>query len=72
MSAQAKQHGSGDGDRPQGRKWLGIHFRCCNVYGRLYRDDAGQTYRGQCPRCAAKISVPIGQGGTSRRFFEAS
>lgn len=57
---------------PAGRRWLGVFFRCCNAYGRLYRDDAGTRYHGHCPRCASPLSVPIGKGGTSRRFFEAS
>ena len=54
-----------------GRKWLGVHFRCCNTYGRLYRDAAGSQYTGRCPRCAVEVQVPIGEGGTDRRFFEA-
>ena len=64
------QHGREPG--PKGRKWLGIYFRCCHVYGRLYRDEARMQYAGHCPRCAMSVSVPIGEGGTNRRFFEAS
>lgn len=57
---------------PVGRKWLGVFFRCCHAYGRLYKDDAGTRYSGHCPRCCAPLEVPVGEGGTSRRFFEAS
>ena len=57
--------------RREQRSWLGIHFRCCSVYGRLYRRSGQREYRGHCPRCGAAISVPIGPGGTNMRFFEA-
>jgi hypothetical protein len=53
------------------KKFLGIHFRCCNVYSRVYVNDAGTAYEGRCPRCHKKVNVAIGQGGVSSRFFEA-
>lgn len=53
------------------RPWLGVWFKCCHVYGRMYRDDAGVRYRGRCPRCGAEVGARVGPGGTSRRFFEA-
>ena len=54
-----------------GRPWLGILFRCCQVYARVYRNPAGTAYDGRCPRCGAPINVGIGEGGTPQRFFEA-
>lgn len=53
------------------RRWLGILFRCCQAYGRIYKTASGDAYVGQCPRCAAEIRVGVGSGGTSQRFFEA-
>jgi hypothetical protein len=53
-------------------KWLGIHFRCCNVYARIYRSPDGRRYEGQCPGCGAPVHARVGQGGTSRRFFETT
>ena len=53
------------------RNFLGIHFRCCRVYGRLYRTPGEAEYRGRCPRCGAVLEVPVGEGGTGRRFFTA-
>lgn len=69
----AKSHG---GPRlpedPAGvQPWLGVMFKCCNAYGRLYRDRTGLRYVGRCPRCGGEVSARIGAGGTSRRFFEA-
>ncbi len=57
--------------REEKRRWLGILFRCCQVYGRIYKTPAGDAYLGHCPRCSAEIRVGVGSGGTSRRFFEA-
>jgi len=53
------------------RRWLGIHFTCCNTYARIYRHPTRPRYEGRCPRCNAALSVPIGDGGTSERFFQA-
>lgn len=55
-----------------GRPFLGVHFQCCSVYGRVYRDASGDAYRGHCPRCLGAIEVGIGPGGSSSRFFSAS
>lgn len=54
------------------RPYLSVHFTCCKVYQRIYRDPSGNSYRGRCPKCAREVNFPIGQGGTSARFFSAS
>jgi hypothetical protein len=54
------------------RPFLGINFQCCQTYGRIYRNQTATKYEGQCPKCRAKISVPIGDGGSGARFFNAS
>lgn len=53
------------------KKFLGIMFNCCGVYGRIYENADGTAYVGRCPRCLKSIRVKIGEGGTSSRFFEA-
>ncbi|MEM6691579.1 MAG: hypothetical protein AAF664_19275 [Planctomycetota bacterium] len=52
-------------------RFLGIMFECCSVYGRIYRDAAGTSYQGNCPKCAKKLTVGVGSGGTDQRFFRA-
>ena len=54
-----------------GRAFLGIHFECCSLYSRIYKNQAGTAYEGQCPQCCAKLKVSIGSGGTGKRFFRA-
>ena len=53
------------------RKFLGIYFECCYVYGRLYQNLTATHYVGRCPRCMANLKVPIGDGGINKRFFKA-
>jgi hypothetical protein len=53
------------------RRFLGIYFRCCNLYRRIYKNKTGTAYEGRCPLCGAQAVVPIGSHGTTGRFFEA-
>jgi hypothetical protein len=53
------------------KKFLGIMFECCNVYGRLYKNKEGTYYEGRCPRCMRLIKIRVGEGGVNQRFFKA-
>ncbi len=55
-----------------GRAWLGVSFKCCDVYGRIYKSREGTQYVGRCPRCGGEVHARVGEGGTSQRFFETS
>lgn len=59
--------------QPQGRRPnLGIHFRCCNVYGYVYKNKDGSAYTGRCPRCGKPLKVGISKDGTgsAQRIFQ--
>jgi hypothetical protein len=64
------------GDDGQGaggpRSFIGIHFKCCGTYCRIYKNRKQDAYEGACPKCRRRVRLPIGEGGTSNRFFEAS
>lgn len=55
----------------KGKRFLGVRFATCMVYGRLYANDEGSAYVGYCPKCGKVYQVRIGAEGTSKRMFIA-
>lgn len=55
------------------KSFIGVTFKCCNVYSRVYMNKEGTAYEGVCPRCYKKRVVVkiVKHGGTKARFFEA-
>jgi len=53
------------------RRFVGIHFTCCDVYTRVYVNRNETAYEGNCPKCAKRVRLRIGPGGTDARFFTA-
>lgn len=66
-------HGDGPSQRDQrpGRRFVGVHFLCCDVYVRVYLNRDQTAYEGRCPKCAKPVRLGIGPGGTDARFFAA-
>lgn len=53
------------------RPFIHMHFKCCNVYARVYLNHDGTAYAGHCPRCAAPIRIPVAPGGSDAKFWSA-
>jgi len=51
------------------RPFIGMLFKCCNVYSRVYLNKAGTAYVGHCPKCARKAVVKAAPGGSKSRFW---
>ncbi len=55
-----------------GRRFVGVHFTCCDIYARVYVNREETAYEGNCPRCGKRVQLRIGPGGTDARFFTVS
>ena len=60
-----------DPDRTKKKAFVSVLFECCHVYAHVHRNRAGTHYVGWCPRCARKVQLKIGPGGTDNRIFRA-
>jgi len=54
------------------KRFLMVWYRCCNAYGRMYRNREETMYEGRCPKCGARVHALIGPDGTNQRCFEAT
>ena len=70
LSSDGPAKRSPDGNVP-GRKFVGVHFTCCDAYTRVYINRDQTAYEGNCPKCARRVRLQIGPGGTDSRFFTA-
>jgi len=54
----------------RGRKFIGVKFECCGVYGRIYYSEVNNGYYGYCPLCHKRVNVRVDpEKGTDGRFF---
>ena len=70
LTSEGPKTAASDG-KPQERKFVGVQFTCCDVYTRVYVNRDATAYEGNCPKCAKRIRLGIGPGGTDARFFTA-
>ncbi|MBU8934869.1 MAG: hypothetical protein KOO62_12850 [candidate division Zixibacteria bacterium] len=59
--------------KPKGprRPFIGMYFKCCRVYSRIYLNKGGNAFVGWCPKCTAKTSVRVSPTGSNDRIFTA-
>lgn len=53
------------------RPFLSMHFRCCNIYTRIYINKKGTAFVGWCPKCTRRATVRVSPDGSDARFFIA-
>ncbi len=57
------------GDKHRKKPFIGMHFKCCHVYSRIYVNATQTAFKGHCPKCAAPVEIKISKDGTSTPFF---
>ncbi len=55
----------------QNRYWVSVHYRCCNVYQRVYFAKGCCTAHGHCPRCLREVRFRLTEDGDDARFYTA-
>ena len=60
----------GENSKPK-RPYIGVHFKCCNIYKHIELNKAGTAFVGWCPKCAVKAEVQVSADGSESRFFTA-
>lgn len=52
------------------RQYVGINFKCCKIYNRIYINKQRDAFVGWCPKCARKVTLKISPDGEESQFFE--
>lgn len=59
-------------DKSLKKNFIGILFKCCEIYARIYINNLGDAYEGRCPGCLRYLTVRIDkENGVNDRFFVA-
>ena len=53
------------------RPYIGVMFKCCNVYGRAYLNLRKNAFTASCPRCLSPVRIGVSPDGSKSRFFSA-
>ncbi len=53
------------------REFIGVLFRCCGTYSRVYVNASGKAFVGWCPKCTEKVEFKISPYGSRSSFFES-
>ena len=59
----------GAGAPVQRPRFVGIHFQCCRVYSRVFVNQQGTAYVGNCPRLWAESDIENRAGRNGCPFF---
>ena len=57
--------------KPEPRPYIGMLFRCCHVYTRIYLNRTGTAFVVHCPKCGARATIKAAPGGSKARFWTA-
>ena len=60
-------------EKPAGkaRPFIGMYWKCCRVYSRIYLNKKRDAFVGWCPKCTKKVEVRVSPDGSDSSFFTA-
>jgi len=53
------------------QEFIGVIYKCCNIYNRIYLNKKKTAFVGWCPRCGTKMEVFLSPTGSNSHFFVA-
>jgi hypothetical protein len=71
MARERANAARGTGAPGNGRRFIGVLFRCCHVYARIYLNAGKTAFVGHCPRCGGRLAIRVAPGGSRARFWTA-
>jgi hypothetical protein len=69
LDVSARESNASDTASRATRAFIGVHFACCGVYRRVYRDAGDPSYIARCPLCGRELVFRVGAAGTNARAF---
>ncbi len=60
------------GEKREQKPYIGVLFKCCKTYSRIYLNAQGTAFVGWCPKCASQLRVKVSPDGSTARFFESN
>lgn len=51
------------------RPHVGVIFKCCRIYQRIYLNKQGTAFIGYCPKCSSKMEIIVSPYGSESKFF---
>ncbi|MCH9031225.1 MAG: hypothetical protein IIB00_03060 [candidate division Zixibacteria bacterium] len=68
MSSSKKSASEGNEMTP--RRFIGVYFKCCRVYNRIYLNE-GPKQTTWCPKCGVAMEITYSPTGSDKPFFTA-
>jgi hypothetical protein len=56
-------------EKKPSRTYIGMQFKCCKAYARIYLNVQGTAFCGHCPKCAKPVRIKVSPGGAKSRFW---
>jgi len=52
------------------KPYVGMHYKCCKIYQRIYLNRRKTAFVGYCPKCTIKVELKVDPSGAKSKFFQ--